>query len=71
MLEGLGYRYKRVEDAEVFYQSEDRMLYYRQYGDSEPVGTRDLVRTKSFLDDWNQMQADEFDAFLESRTKPA
>jgi hypothetical protein len=71
LLEEIGYRYKRVDDAEVFFQSRDRMLYYRRYGDRELVGSRDLASTRSFLDDWGQLDAAEFDAFLESTTKPA
>jgi hypothetical protein len=71
LLEELGYRYKRADDAEVFYQSRDRMLYYRQYGDRELVSARDLASTRRFLDAWNQLDAADFDAFLESTTKPA
>ncbi len=70
-LEGLGYRYKRVEDAEVFYQSRARMLMYRSYGDREHVSARDLARTRSFLDDWGQLDAADFDALVGSTTKPA
>jgi hypothetical protein len=71
LLEELGYRYKRVDDAEVFYQSRERMLYYRRYGNRELVSTRDLSSTRGFLDDWGQLDAADFDAFLESTTKPA
>jgi len=71
LLEELGYRYKRADDAEVFYQSRDRMIYFRRYRDREPVGARELASTRSFLDDWGQLDAADFDAFLESTTKPA
>jgi hypothetical protein len=46
------------------------MLFYRRYADNDSVRPRDLASTKSFLDDWNQMEAADFDAFLESTTKP-
>ena len=71
LLEDLGYRYKRAEDAEVFHKSRDRMLYYRRYGDREMVSPRDLASTRSFLDDWGQLDAADFDAFLDSTTRPA
>ena len=71
LLEGLGYKYKRTEDAEVFRISRERMIYFRRYGDRESMGARDLASTRSFLDDWGQLDAADFDAFLESSTKPA
>lgn len=71
LLVGLGYDYKRTDDAEVFRMSRDRLIYFRRYGDREFVGNRDLVSTRSFLDDWGQLDAADFDAFLESTTKPA
>lgn len=71
LLEELGYEYKRTDDAEVFRLSRERMIYFRRYGDRELVGRRDLVSTRSFLDDWGQLDAADFDAFLESTTKPA
>jgi len=71
LLEGLGYQYKRTEDAEVFRISRDRLIYFRRYGDREIVRGRDLASTRGFLDAWGQLDAAEFDAFLESTTKPA
>lgn len=71
LLEEIGYKYKRTEDAEVFRISRDRMIYFRRYGDRETMGTRDLASTRSFLDAWGQLDAADFDAFLESTTKPA
>lgn len=71
LLEDLGYRYKRTEDAEVFRISRDRLIYFRRYGDREFVGARDLASTRTFLDAWGQLDAADFDAFLESTTKPA
>jgi hypothetical protein len=71
LLEGLGYRHERVDKGEIFHMSEERELYYRRYGDREVVIARDLAKTRSFLDDWGQLDAAEFDAFLESTTKPA
>lgn len=71
LLEGLGYQYRRTEDAEIFRQSRDRLIYFRRYGDREIVGYRDLASTRSFLDDWGQLGTADFDAFLESTTKPA
>jgi hypothetical protein len=35
------------------------------------MAARDLASTRRFLDDWNQLDAADFDAFLESTTKPA
>jgi hypothetical protein len=67
----LGYRHKRLKDAEVFHKSRERMFVFRLYGDREPVTARDIVSTRSFLDDWGQLDAADFDAFLESTTKPA
>ena len=71
LLEDLGYRHEHVERGEIFHQSQDRELYYRHYGEREIVSARDLAKTRSFLDDWGQLDAAEFDAFLESTTKPA
>ena len=71
LLEELGYRHERVEKGEIFHQSADRELYYRRYGIREAVSARDLSKTRSFLDDWGQLDAADFDAFLESTTKPA
>ena len=71
LLERLGYEYKRTDDAEVFRITRDRLIYFRRYGDRELVNNRDLFSTRSFLDDWGQLDAADFDAFLESTTKPA
>jgi hypothetical protein len=71
LLESLGYRHDRVGKGEVFHLSDARELYYRRYDDRDAVHHLDLVRTRTFLDGWNQMQADEFDAFLTSTSKPA
>jgi hypothetical protein len=71
LLESIGYRHKHTDGGEVFYISRDRMLLFRCYRDDDTVRDRDLRSTKSFLDDWNQMQAADFDAFLESKTRPA
>jgi hypothetical protein len=71
LLEEIGYKYKRTEDAEVFRISRDRLIYFRRYGDRECVGARDLANTRTFLDAWGQLNAADFDAFLESTTKPA
>jgi len=70
-LESLGYRHDHVDKGEIFHQSHDREIYFRRYGDRELVSPRDLAKTRSFLDDWGQLDAAEFDAFLESTTKPA
>lgn len=70
-LEQLGYRHKRVQRGEVFIIDRSRMLYYRQYNDDEAVRPRDLASTRSFLDDWNQMEPDAFDAFVAAEAKPA
>jgi hypothetical protein len=71
LLEELGYLHDRVAKGEIFHMSKDRELYYRRYNDRDIVRDLDLIRTKGFLDDWNQMQAADFDAFLESTSKPA
>jgi hypothetical protein len=71
LLEDLGYKYKRTEDAEVFRISRDRLIYFRRYGDRECVGARDLANTRTFLDAWGQLDAANFDALLESTPKPA
>jgi len=71
LLEKLGYRHERVAKGEIFHLSEDRELYYRRYSDRNLVRARDLASTRSFLDNWGQLDAAEFDAFLESTTKPA
>jgi hypothetical protein len=71
LLEGLGYEYKRTESAEVFRQSQDRLIYFRRYADREAVQERDLASTRSFLDDWGQLDAAEFDAFLQMPVKRA
>jgi hypothetical protein len=71
LLENLGYQYKRTEDAEVFRISRARLIYFRRYGDREMMSDRDLRSTRSFLDDWGQLDAADFDAFLESAPKRA
>jgi hypothetical protein len=71
LLEKLGYRQLPVKKGHVFHQSEEREIYFRPYGDRELVFARDLVKTRSFLDAWNQLDAADFDAYLESTTKPA
>ena len=70
-LEPIGYRHHRQETGEVMVQRKNRMLIYPRYYDQEFVSLRDLARTRSFLDDWGQLNAADFDAFLESTTKPA
>jgi hypothetical protein len=71
LLERLGYRHERVEKGEIFHLSKNRELYYRRYNDRDNVVARDLMKTRGFLDDWGQLDAADFDAFLESTTKPA
>ena len=71
LLENLGYRHIRVKRGEIFHLSDDRELYFRRYGARQHVSTLDLARTRGFLDDWNQLEGADFDAFLESTTKPA
>ncbi len=70
-LEQFGYRHKRLEQGEVFIINRSRMLYYRHYQDDEAMRPRDLASTRSFLDDWNQMEPDAFDAFIAAEAKPA
>jgi hypothetical protein len=71
LLEGLGYRHESVDRGEVFHLSKDRELYYRRYSANDIVFTRDLMKTRSFLDDWGQLDGVDFDAFLDSSSKPA
>ncbi|MBM3996579.1 MAG: hypothetical protein FJ303_20860 [Planctomycetes bacterium] len=71
LLETLGYRHERVERGEIFHYSPKREIYFRRYGDGEFVYARDVSKTRSFLDDWGQLDAADFDAFLESTSKPA
>jgi hypothetical protein len=68
-LEPIGYRHRRHEKGEVFFQSERRMLMYPRYYDQEFVSVRDLASTRSFLDAWGQIEAADFDAFFGSATK--
>jgi hypothetical protein len=70
-LEPIGYRHHRIEKGEVMVQRKKRMLIYPRYFDQEFVSLRDLASTRRFLDDWGQLDAADFDAFLESTTKPA
>ncbi len=70
-LEQFGYRHKRVDRGELFIIDRSRMLYYRRYQDDEAMRPRDLASTRSFLDDWNQMEPDAFDAFVAAEAKPA
>ena len=71
LLEGLGYRHERVERGEIFHQSADRELYYHRYHDRDLVDARDLVITRRLLDTWGQLEATDFDAFVESTATPA
>jgi hypothetical protein len=71
LLESVGYRHEHFERGEIFHLSKERELYYRPYRDLDYVLARDIVKTRSFLDDWGQLDAADFDAFLESTTKPA
>jgi hypothetical protein len=71
LLEKVGYRHDRDDRGEIFHHSPEREIYFRRYGDREFVFARDIAKTRSFLDDWGQLDAAEFDAFLESTTKPA
>jgi len=71
LLEEVGYRHERVPRGEILHLSEDRELYFRRYADHDAVYARDIAKTRSFLDDWGQLAAADFDAFLESATKPA
>jgi hypothetical protein len=71
LLEKLGYRHERVEKGEVFRLSDDRELYYRRYSRSEAVNDQDLASTRRFLDAWGQVEANDFDAFVASKSKPA
>lgn len=71
LLESLGYRHERVERGEIFHQSKDRELYFRRYGPREVVTLPDLLKARRFLDAWGQLAAADFDAFLESSSKPA
>ena len=71
LLAKLGYRHERVPKGEIFHQSEDRELYFRRYEDNDLMRSRDIRSARSFLDDWGQLDAAAFDAFLESTSKPA
>jgi hypothetical protein len=71
LLEKVGYRHEHFQRGEIFHLSAERELYYRPYHDRDHVLARDIVKTRSFLDDWGQLDAADFDAFLESTTKPA
>jgi hypothetical protein len=71
LLERVGYRHERVPKGEIFHLSEDRELYFRRYEDSDLLRPRDIISARSFLDDWGQLDAADFDAFLESTSKPA
>jgi hypothetical protein len=71
LLEKVGYRHEHYKRGEIFHLSEERELYYRPYQDRDYVNARDIAKTRSFLDDWGQLKAADFDAFLESTTKPA
>ena len=71
LLEKLGYRQLPAKKGHIFHQSEEREIYFRPYGDREFVFARDLAKARSFLDNWNQLEAADFDAFLDSTTRPA
>lgn len=71
LLEMVGYRHDHVDRGEVFHHSPEREIYFRPYKDREHVYARDIAKTRSFLDDWGQLDPSEFDAFLKSTTKPA
>ena len=71
LLQKVGYRHNHFERGEIFHLSTERELYYRPYQDLDYVNARDIAKTRSFLDDWGQLDAADFDAFLESTTKPA
>jgi hypothetical protein len=71
LLERVGYRHEHFERGEIFHLSKERELYYRPYHDMDYVLARDIAKTRSFLDDWGQLDAADFDAFLGSTTKPA
>jgi len=70
-LASVGYRHMRTDRAEIFYHSKKRRLFYPCYYDQEFVSTRDLADARDFLDAWGHLAAADFDAFLESATKPA
>jgi hypothetical protein len=71
LLVSLGYRHDHVDRGEVFHQTDDREIYFRRYGDGELVNPHDVVKARRFLDAWGQLDAADFDAFLESKTRPA
>ena len=63
-LQRLGYVEKRVPKGRVFQHPEEGLLLFRFYRDDEPVGARDLLSTRRFLDLRGMMEADDFDATL-------
>jgi len=70
-LQGLGYAEKRAPNAWVFLHPEEGLLAFRLYHDDEPVGSRDLLSTRRFLDLRGVMEADDFDATLLRTSTPA
>jgi hypothetical protein len=70
-LQGLGYREKRTDAAEIFYRTDDDMFVFRLYRDDEPIAPRDLHQARMFLDFRGYLAAADFDAFVERATTPA
>jgi hypothetical protein len=71
LLERLGYAEKRINQADVFHRHGDDLLVFRLYRDQELVDARDLVSTRKFLDFRGELEAAEFDAFLENAARSA
>ena len=70
-LQKLGYVEKRVPKGRVLEHPEEGLLLFRYYRDDEPVFSRDLLRTRTFLDLRGALEADEFDETLLRANEPA
>jgi hypothetical protein len=71
LLRELGYREKTVANAHVFHRAKKDLVIFRRYDAAEAVDWGDIVSTRKFLDMRGLLDAEEFDARLETKVKPA
>ena len=71
LLLSLGYAERTLKNAHLFHRNEKDRVMFRRYQAREQLDWGDLVSTRKFLDMRGILAAEEFDAMLEPKVKPA
>jgi hypothetical protein len=67
----IGYQEKTTDNAHVFHRNKKDLVVFRLYRPTETLDVGDVLSTRKFLDMRGILDAADFDAFLETMSKPA